>query len=120
VIAIAGEAFSIGKQLRARRLSPPPVADAPVTQWLRHELEKVRAEYELSRTALWWYVLPPWIGMNVFFWALDTELPARIGCSAVTTAICVVYWKLNQYTLRKHWPALKQELELLLKSSTPE
>ena len=120
VIAIAGEAFSIWKQLRARRLSPQPTADAPVKQWLRHELEKVHAQCDLARTALWWYVLPPWIGMNVFCWGLDIELSARIGCSTVTTAIGVVYWKLNQYTLRKHWPPLKEELESLLKSNTPE
>ena len=120
VITIAGEAFSIWKQIRARRVSPQPTADAPMMEWLRHELEKVRAECELARTALWWYVLPPWIGMNIFFWGVDIELPARIGCSAVTTAIFVVYWKLNQYTLRKHWPPLKEELESLLKSNTPE
>jgi hypothetical protein len=118
VITIAGEAFIIWKQLRARRVrvSQQPTADAPMMEWLRHELEKVRAECELARTALWWYVLPPWIGMNVFFWGVDIELPARIGCSAVTTAIGVVYWKLNQYTLRKHWPPLKEELEALLRA----
>ena len=120
VIAIAGEGFSIWKQFRARRLSSQPTADAPVTQWLWHELEKVRAECDLARTALWWYVLPPWIGMNIFFWGLDIELSARIGCSAVTTTICVVYWKLNEYTLRKHWPPLMEELESMLKSNTPE
>jgi len=91
-----------------------------LTQWLRHELEKVHAQSDLARTALWWYVLPHPVGMNIFFWGVDIELPARIGCSAVTTAIFVVYWKLNQYTLRKHWPPLKEELESLLKSNTPE
>ena len=119
-IIIAGESFGIWKQRRARRVSPQPTPDAPLMQWLRHELEKVRVECELARTALWWYVLPPWIGMNVFFWGVNIELPARIGCSALTTAIGVIYLKLNHYTLRKHWPPLKEELESLLKSNTPE
>jgi hypothetical protein len=120
VIASAGVAFSIWKHIRARRMSPQPTADAPIMQWLRHELEKVRAECELARTALWWSLLPFWIGTNIFFWGLDIELPARLGCSAVITAICVVYWKLNQYTQRKHWPPLIAELESLLKSNTLE
>jgi hypothetical protein len=120
VIIIAGEAFSIWKHVRARRTLPEPTADAPILQWVRDELEKVRVERELDRTALWWSLLPSWIGMNVFFWGLDIEVPARLGCSAVVTAICVVYWKLNQYTQRKHWPALIAELESLLESNAPE
>ena len=120
VILIAGGAFSIWKQRRARRRLPQPMAGAPTMQWLRHELEKVNAERELARTMFWWYLLPFWIGMIVFLWGLRIELPARIGCFAVVTAVCVVYWKLNQYVLRKHWPPLIEELESLLKSNTPE
>jgi len=119
VITIAAAAFRIWKLIRARRVSLQPKANAPVMQWLRHELEKVNGQIQLARTALWWYVLPPWIGMNAFCWGMGGELSSRIACSAVITAICVVYWKLNQYTLRKHWPPLKEELESLLNSYTP-
>src|SRR5437764_4453540 len=41
VIAVAGEAVSLGKQLRARRSSrslAQSAAEEPVTHWLRHEL----------------------------------------------------------------------------------
>ena len=120
VILIAGEAFSIWKQRRARRGLPQPPAGAPMMQWLRHELEKVNAECELARTMFWWYLLPFWIGMIIFLWGLGIELPARIGCFAVVTAICIICWRLNQYVLRKHWPPLINELESLLKSDTPE
>jgi hypothetical protein len=50
VILIAGEAFSLRKQRRARRGLPQPMAGAPTMQWLRLELEKVNTECELART----------------------------------------------------------------------
>ena len=103
--------------------SPQPPADAPVTQWLRHELEKVRAQSGLKRGRLW-SVLPFWIGAVVFTWGLDTSLSSRIFFSAVLTGmnlvIYVTMWKLNQYTWRKADQPLIEELETLLKSNNPE
>jgi len=123
-IIIASLAFDIWKPIRARRLSPRPPADAPVTQWLRHELEKVRAESELKRTMLWSYILPFWIGAIVFTWGLDTHVSSRIFFSAVLTGINVIIYvgmlKLNQYTRRKACLPLKEELESLLQSNTAE
>jgi hypothetical protein len=123
-IIIASLAYDIWKPIRARRLSPRPPADAPVAQWLRHELEKVRAESELKRAMLWSYVLPFWIGAIIFTWGLDTHLSSRIFFSAVLTGLNAIIYvgtlKLNQYTSRKACQPLKAELESLLKSNAPE
>ena len=120
VITIAGLALIIWKRIRARRLLARPTADAPIMQWLRHELGKVSAECELLRSLAWWYLLPLWIGLTVFYGGLDTELSSRIIYWAVSTGVFVFTWKLNQSALGKHWLPLKEELESLLQSNTPE
>src|SRR5205814_1277449 len=63
LIMFASLTFDIWKPIRARRMTPQPTADASLTQWLRHELEKVRAGSELSRTRLLWDLLPYFIGV---------------------------------------------------------
>jgi hypothetical protein len=124
MIMIASLAFDIWKPIRARRASPQAPADAPVTQWLRHELEKVRAESELKRSRLLWDLLPFWIGGVVFVWGLNIDLSSRIFFSAVLTGINAILYasrrKLNQYTWRKADQPLIEELESLLQSNTPE
>jgi hypothetical protein len=124
VIMIATHAFDIWKTIRVRRVLPQPPTDAPVTQWLRHELEKVRARSKLTRTMLWWDLLPFWVGAIVFTWGLDIALSSQIFFSAFFTGISVILyvsrWKLTQYTWRKADLPLIEELESLLKSNTPE
>lgn len=122
VITIASLVFWIWEPIRARRASPQPQADAPVTQWLRYELEKVRVQSALKRGRLW-SVLPFWIGAVVFTWGLDTSLSSRIFFSTVLTgmnlAIYVTMWKFNQHAWRKADRPLIEELESLLKSNSP-
>ena len=123
-IMIASLAYDIWKPIRARRVSPRPTADAPVAQWLQHELGKVRAESELKRTLLWSYLLPFWIGGLIFTWGLDTDLSARIRFSIILTGINAIIYagtrKLNRYTERKACMPLKEELESLLQSNASE
>jgi hypothetical protein len=120
LIMIASLDFDIWKPIRARRLTPPPPTDAPLTQWLRHELEKVRARSKLSRTGLLWNLLPYFIGVIVFTWGLDMGLRSRILFTAFFTGINVIIfltsWKLSQYTRRKADQPLMQELESLLRA----
>ena len=121
LIMIASLAFDIRKPIRAWRMSPQPPADAQVTQWLRHELEKLRAECELSRTRLLWNLLPYFIGVIVFICGLDIHLSSRIFLSAffmgINLIIYVTMWKLNQYTRRKCDQPLIEELEALLRAA---
>ena len=124
LIMIASLVFDIWKPIRARRMLPQPTTDTPVTQSLRHELDKLRARSELKRTKLLWDLLPFWIGGIVFTWGLDIDLSAQIFSSAVFTGIAVIIyvssWKLKQYTWRKADRLLIEELESLLQSNTPE
>ena len=123
VITIVSLIFWILEPIRVRQASPQPLADAPVTQWLRHELQKIRIQSDLRRGRLW-SVLPFWTGAVVFTWGLNTSLSSRIFFSAVLTginlAIYVTMRKLNQYTWRKADQPLIEELESLLRSNASE
>jgi hypothetical protein len=114
-IVMASLALILWRVLRAGRGRAQPPADAPFMEWLRHDLGKVRSECELWGTALWWYVLPPWIGIIVSCWGLG-DLSSRIGYSALMTGVYVFVWKMIQSSVRKHWLPLKEELDLLLQS----
>lgn len=125
MIMIASLGYDIWKPIRARRLSSrQPPADAPVTEWLRHELEKERGRHELTHTMLLGESLPYWIGMMVMTWGLDVALWSKICFSAAMTGIwAIIYvmrWKLNRYTRRKAARPLIAELESLLQANTPE
>jgi hypothetical protein len=123
-IMIGSVAFDIWRPIRARRKLPQPPADAPVAQWLRHELEKERARHELTHTMLLWELLPFWIGTMVFTWGLNFQLSFGIifsaGFTGMSVSLYVGRWKLNQYTLRKASRLLKAELESLLKANMTE
>src|ERR1043166_4575447 len=108
-IMITSLTFDIWKPIRARRMTPQPPADAALTQWLRHELKKVRASSELSRARLLWNLLPYFIGVMFFTWGLDVSLSSRILLSVFLTPIWVILyvgsWKLSQSTHRRcDWP----------------
>ena len=124
LIMIVTLGSDIWRPIRTRRLTPQPPADAALAQWLRHELEKLRTQSELSRTGLLWNLLPYFIGCIVFTWGLNMGLMARIGFTAfflvANVIIYVSMWKLNQYTRRKADQPLIEELEALLKSNTPD
>ena len=67
VIIIVGALFASWKMIDARKRAPKPDPAAPVSEWVRAERDRVHHEAELLRTVAWWYILPIWVGVNVFF-----------------------------------------------------
>ena len=115
LIIIGGMLFASWKSIRRRRSIPQPIADAPVMEWLKYDLAKVRQHAEDSRTLLWWYLLPFLIGMNVSTWGMPVELMAKIPISLLAALIAAVTYWLNQRVWRKQWLPMQQELESLLR-----
>lgn len=119
VIIIGGMLFASWKSIRRRRSIPQPIADAPVMEWLKYDLAKVRQHAEDSRTLLWWYLLPFLIGMNVFTWGMKVDLMAKIPMSVLAALIAAVTYWLNRRVCRNQWLPMQHELETLLNSSQP-
>jgi len=120
LIIIGGMLFASWKSIRRRRSIPQPIADAPVMEWLKYDLAKVRQHAEDSRTLLWWYLLPFLIGMNVSTWGMKVDLlTVKIPMTVLVVLIAgVTYW-LNQRVWRNQWLPMQQELEALLNSDQP-
>jgi len=116
LIIIGGMLFASWKSTRRRRSIPQPIADAPVMEWLKYDLAKVRQHAEDSRTLRWWYLLPFLIGMNVSTWGMKVDLlTVKIPMTVLVALIAgVTYW-LNQRVWRKQWLPMQQELEALLR-----
>lgn len=119
LILIGGDLFAAWKTIQRRRSTPQPIADAPVMEWLKYDLAKVRQHAEESRTVLWWYLLPFLIGTNVFLWGMRVSFSIKIGPSVLMVLIAAVTYWLNQRVRRKQWLPLQQELEALLNSGQP-
>jgi len=120
LIIIGGMLFASWKSIRRRRSIPQPIADAPVMEWLKYDLAKVRQHAEDSRTLLWWYLLPFLIGMNVSTWGMKVDLlTVKIPMTVLVALIAAVTYWLNQRVRRNQWLPMQQELEALLNSDQP-
>ncbi|HKS38699.1 MAG TPA: serine hydrolase domain-containing protein [Verrucomicrobiae bacterium] len=120
LILIGGGLFASWKTFRRRRSTPQPIADAPVLEWLKYDLAKVRQHAEDSRTLLWWYLLPFLIGMSVSTWGMPVDLlTVKVPMTVLAALIAgVTYW-LNQRVWRNQWLPMQRELEALLAPDQP-
>ena len=120
LILIGGMLFASWKSIRRRRFLARPMADAPVMEWLKYDLAKVRQHAEDSRTLLWWYLLPFLIGMCVSTWGMRIELMARIGMTIMTVLFAAATYWLNRRVWRNQWVPIQRELGRFSVQINPE
>jgi CubicO group peptidase (beta-lactamase class C family) len=120
-LIIIGGALLISWKLTAcRRRALRPDAGAPVAVWLKQERARVHHDAELLRTVMWWYLIPLWLGTNLFFWGLPNQpLAMNIGFTALTIIMNVWIYRLNQSARQKQLLPLQDELEALLEKEGP-
>jgi len=93
---------------------------------IESSLTQINHQIWLLSNIFWWYLLPPAIGMGLFFSMTALELCRHLPLMNVLPMFCLiivivvlvlwaVYW-LNQYGIRKALIPRKQELETMLKS----
>jgi hypothetical protein len=117
LIVIGGTIFAACKLLYARRTTPPAPPGATIVESLRAELNSVRAQSRLLGSILWWYLLPPGIGLLVATWGMRIHLHAKIPATLIYIAIyAFIYW-LNQRARSKELLPMEAQLESLLHSA---
>ena len=119
-VVIVLSCIFIGWRLVAARRAHPRVPEtAPTGDFVRAELASVKRQIHLLRTVLWWYLLPLFIGVELFLFGFPQPIGNLMGPTAVVVGVfAFVYW-LNQWAVRKTLVPLQQELEKTL-GSLPE
>jgi hypothetical protein len=101
-----------------------PSRGESLTACIEDSLTQVRHQIWLLKNVFWWYLLPPGIGMVIFFgtvyWQIHSVgksalIQLFINLALVALVFWGVYW-LNQYAVRKDLKPRKDELESLLKN----
>ncbi|MGD0571577.1 MAG: hypothetical protein ABSB11_00995 [Sedimentisphaerales bacterium] len=98
----------------------------PLLACIESSLTQVNHQIWLLKNVFWWYLLPPGIGIALFFfvvgWQLFKVLPAKLVLpggllSALFVAFVFwgVYW-LNQFAVRKGLIPRKEELGVMLRN----
>ncbi|MBK7999741.1 MAG: hypothetical protein IPK15_13755 [Verrucomicrobia bacterium] len=114
LIVIGGAIFIAWKLIHTRRTTPPAPPGATVVESLRAELKAVRAQSRLLGSVLWWYLLPPFVGVTVATWGLQIDPFTKIFCTLFFIAVnASIYW-LNQWARSKQLLPLEAQLESLI------
>jgi hypothetical protein len=101
-----------------------PSRGESLTVCVEDSLTQVNHQIWLLKNMLWWYLLPPGIGMTAFFVTVYWQIRAVgesaiiqlfINLALVTLVFWGAYW-LNQYAVRKELIPRKKELEAMLKN----
>lgn len=117
LIVIGGSIFTAWKLVHTRRTTPPAPPGATIVESLRAELNSARTQSRLLGSVLWWYLLPPGIGLLVATWGMPINLHAKIPATLLYFAIyAFIYW-LNQRARSKLLLPLEAQLESMLHSA---
>jgi hypothetical protein len=109
---------------RAVQRKKHPSRDKSLTTCIEDSLTQVNHQIWLLKNVLWWYLLPPGIGIIICFgffaWQLHVAgKPVLIGLLGRSSFVGLVFlgvYLLNQRAVRKDLMPRKQELESLLKT----
>jgi CubicO group peptidase (beta-lactamase class C family) len=117
LIIIGSTIFIAWKLVHTRRTTPPAPPGATIVESLRAELNSVRAQSRLLGSVLWWYLLPPTLGLLIATWGLPIDLHAKILSTLVFIAVdAFIYW-LNRWARSKQLLPLEAQLQSLLHSA---
>lgn len=117
LIIIGSTIFIAWKIVHTRRTTPPAPPGATIVESLRAERNSVRAQSRLLGSVLWWYLLPPTIGMVIATWGLRIDPYTKIFCTLFFIAVdAFLYW-LNQWARSKQLLPVEAQVESLLRSA---
>jgi hypothetical protein len=117
LIIIGSTIFIAWKLIHTRRMTPAAPPGATIVESLRAELHAVRAQSRLLGSVLWWYLIPPTIGMLVATWGLPINLHGKVASTLVFIGIDVLLYWLNQWARSKQLLPVEAQLESLLHSA---
>ncbi|MDX1444213.1 MAG: hypothetical protein R3270_10665 [Gammaproteobacteria bacterium] len=117
LIIMASCVFTIWRLYRARNDREDLASDS-VAEHLQRDIRRVDTQVRLLRNVLWWYLLPPGIGLALLTFGIDgLTLPAFIYIGFVVLLYAWVH-HINQQAVRRELlprrEALQQQLDELV------
>lgn len=105
---------------RARTGYASPAPDQPVAEAIRTEREKVNEQIRLLQGVLWWYILPPTVGILLFLVGNAGLSWVTLGYGAFVVALGGGIYYLNQREVRETLRPRRNELTRLLRQVEEE
>jgi hypothetical protein len=116
-VILALACLAIPLRLRAARsVFTPGALDRPFHAFVRAERERVRAQVELLRSVLWWYLLPLGVGVVLFFSGGTRSLPASAVYAVVVALFYAWLYRLNQQAVDAELLPRLLQLDAVLQS----
>jgi hypothetical protein len=111
IVVLLSCVWIAAKLFISRRKHASPAETVPMGDYLNAHIAKVKYQAQLLRSVWSWYLLPLFIGIELFQLGLPLGLDRQLISLAVNLAVFgFVYW-LNLYAARKTLLPLQQELE---------
>ena len=117
LIVIGSMLFIAWKLVHARRSTPLAPPGASIVESLRAELNSVRAQSDLLGSVLWWYLLPPTIGLLISTWAMRIHIGVKIASTLTFIAVDAFIFWLNRRARAKQLFPVEAQLQSLLHSA---
>ncbi len=113
VVLIVSCIFIDWKLITSKRRVPKAEPNAPVFDTVKVELQKVENQIGLLKSVAWWYLLPLFVGVMLFYFGTPASFQSKlVYFTAVLVVYVFIYW-LNQRAVKKNLLPLKRELESL-------
>ena len=113
-IVVAWAVFIIYKLHRTRLVQKRTCLDASVREFCKTEMERLDRQIRLVRSVLWWYIIPPVIGVNLLFFGVTGFGTAAVAYCIVTVLLGWGIYLLNQRAVSKSLVPARDELSDLL------
>jgi hypothetical protein len=98
----------------ARRCFEPAPREGSLRAFLLAERERVRAQAQLLRSVLWWYLLPLGLGVVLLFGGGTRSFALSLGYAGLVIAFYGWIYRLNQNAVSRELDPRRDQLETLL------
>lgn len=97
----------IFKLIHARKVEIKQEAGSEIKYNLMISLQQVRQQITLLNTMLWWYLLPLFIGVLCFYYAISQSFISKVIYTIVVTVLYGYIWYLNKKAVREQLKPLE-------------
>lgn len=91
-----------------------PQQGLSMDQYLLASKDHVQGQIAMLRSVAYWYLLPPAVGIGLFFAGVPGSLYSRLGLFGVIAALYIVIYYLNQRAVKKDLQPLADQIDKAL------